>query len=107
MKEQLYVTNFKTIKMRALLIFTLSGRQIDSIEVGYLQLLGKLEMHIGADRFTEIFSVPEGIHILLIITILIIIIGAQVSFICQYIFKLESRIVQLQKILAIFIEQGK
>ena len=64
-------------------------------------------MHIGVERFADIFFVPEGIHILLIITILVIIIGAQVSFICQYIFKLESRIVQLQKVLAIYIEEGK
>ena len=46
-------------------------------------------------EFAEIFFTPDGLHILLIITILIIIIGAQVTFICQYVVKTDSKINQL------------
>ena len=46
-------------------------------------------------EFAEIFFTPDGLHILLIITILLIIIGAQVTFICQYVVKMESKINQL------------
>lgn len=46
-------------------------------------------------EFAEFFFTPDGLHILLIITIFLIIIGAQVTFICQYVVKTESKINQL------------